>query len=495
MLSRRARLTSWSWLAPVAAALLLALAALSVVLLGRLGYVVYAAALLAAVAAIVWNVERLLWALLLIDIPFGIDVNLLYREAEGRLGAVGGLNISLTTLYLLALYFLWLLQSLARSAPSPKMYLRQSWPLLLYLGFLGLSVPGALDKQLSIFELALLVQMLLLYIYFSNRVQSRADLIFVLSCLTLGLGLQSAIVLIVQLTGLDFSVASISTRVDAALNYGSRAVGTFGSPNGLAAYLMLVLGPSASLLFVPLKRRYKVIIGSCIATGILSLILTESRGGWLGFGLATLVIYLASWRRGYLPRRANIAILSITLVAALMLQPVIVARFSAEDTGVDNGRVPLNVLALELVRDNPVFGVGTNNYILAVQDYLTPAYANTWIYTVHNKFLQIWSEAGPLALLAYLSFLITLIGTALQLWRLNQPLSAIVALSIGATICGHILHMQLDIFTGRVYVQTLWLLAALLTALRYNLSVADSAALEKSAKTVLGGEQTEAQRV
>ena len=465
---KRALSRSVVWLLPCAAASVVALAVLSTAVLGELGYVACAAIMLGVVAAVVWNVERVVWALLLLDIPFGIDVNLFYREAEGSFGAIGGLNISLTSVYITLLYFLWLLQMLARRAPPPRLYLRLTAPLLLYLAFLGLSLINALDRQLGLFDIGLLLQMLLVLLYFANRIRARADVIFVLVCLALGMGLQSLIVLVVAATGISFSVAGISTSVSETLDYGSRAVGTFGTPNGLAGYLLLMLGASSSLLFMPIKRRYKFIVSACIVMGLASLLLTQSRGAWLGFGLAALIYYLALWRRGYLPRPLNIALLSGVLVVALAVQPLLVSRFSAEDTSTANGRLPLNALALRLVQDNPVFGVGTNNYIVAVQGYLTPEYTDTWIYTVHNKFLQIWSEAGPLALLAYIGFLIVSVLSAWRVWRLQKPVLSIAALSVAATFSGHALHMQFDIFTGRVYVQSLWMLAALVIALRFN---------------------------
>src|SRR2546426_12821121 len=60
------------------------------------------------IVMIIGDVRKLLLAVILLDIPFQLDINLGYRADAAELGALGGLNVSVTTISLIVLYALWL---------------------------------------------------------------------------------------------------------------------------------------------------------------------------------------------------------------------------------------------------------------------------------------------------------------------------------------------------------------------------------------------------
>src|SRR5439155_18314025 len=87
-------------------------------------------------------------------------------------------------------------------------------------------------------------------------------------------------------------------------------------------------------------------------------------------------------------------------------------------------------------------------------------------YTVHNKYLLVWSEAGIGALLAFLWFLGSTLRRGWSLWRRDDPLLSPLALGLTAGIIGQTVHMSVDIFQSRPQIQLLWLVAGLLVAMQ-----------------------------
>jgi len=136
--------------------------------------------------------------------------------------------------------------------------------------------------------------------------------------------------------------------------------------------------------------------------------------------------------------------------------------------------------ALEMIRDHPLLGVGPNNYSVAMKQY-GAIYGKwgDWVYTVHNKLLLVWAETGPGGLVAFLWFLAATIRLGWQGWKAGDPWLSPLALGFTAALIGHIVHMQVDLFSARPEVQLLWVVAALV-------AVIDFAARDRDHPTSLG---------
>jgi O-antigen ligase len=122
-------------------------------------------------------------------------------------------------------------------------------------------------------------------------------------------------------------------------------------------------------------------------------------------------------------------------------------------------------LAFRIIEDNPVLGVGANNFTVVMDRYLTPEFRHSFLFAVHNKYLLVLSETGIIGLLAFLAFLLDALRKGWQCWALQDRLLSPLALGFAAGIAGHMVHMSVDVFRGRPTQQLLWLVAALLTAM------------------------------
>lgn len=444
----------------------------------RWGILLLLAVLSPFVVMIVGNVRRLLLAVILLDIPFQLDVYLFYQEKAGNLGAVGGLNISVTTLALAALYALWLADLLARVDSPPRAWFRVSLPLISYVAIVTLSVVVARDVNLVIFEVFLLVQSLLLFIYIVGTVRAREDVLFIVTMLLVGLALQSLVMIGLRLIGHSITVANITARIDS----GSRVGGTIGTPNSAASYLSLLLAPALSLVLTQVGRGYKLLAVLAFSLGAIALVFTLSRGGWVAFGLSAIILITLAWHRGWLSPSVPLALVAVALLLFLLFQDTIIARLVGDDNGSAYARVPLMQIAFRMIKDYPLLGIGSNNFAATVAQYVTPEFSREWIYTVHNNYLLVWAETGTGALVAFVWFLMATVHRGWQGARLNDRLLSPLALGFTAAIAGHMVHMLVDFFNQRPEVQLLWLIAGLITAM-YITSVFSGTAADDSGAT------------
>lgn len=426
------------------------------------GFLITASVLCPFIAMAVGNVRKFFLAVILIEIPLVLDVHLGYREALGDLGAIGGLNISVTLLSLCVLYGLWFMRLLAKVESPDTRIFRQSLPLIVFVLAMSVSALLAPDITVASFEVALLAQSLLLFIYLLYAVQTRQDLLFVVTMLLVGLVMQSLIIFGTWATGISLELGVISAP--ATTIYGSRMVGTFGSPNAVAGYLTLILGVALGVLVARVPWHLKCLAAVAFGLGGGALFLTQSRGGWAAF-LVTLVVLLPlAWYQGKTPLRVRMTFIAflVSLIVGALIWEGLGARLFADDGGAAYSRIPLMRLASHIISDYPIFGAGTNNLVLVLDDYLTPEFAREWIYTVHNRYLLIWAEAGLGALAAFLWFLLAALKQGWYSWRHGNHLLSPLALGCSAAVLGHMVHLFVDIFNARPNVQMLWIVVGLI---------------------------------
>jgi putative inorganic carbon (hco3(-)) transporter len=426
------------------------------------------------VAMIVGRLRELLLALIILDIPFNLDIHLGFREEMAKMGALAGFNVSVTTVCLVVLYLLWLGEFVCKQGPRLCPKIRESLPVIGYIAALALSLVFAADVGMAFSQIALLLQMLLLYIYVVSTVQSRQDLVFLITLLMASLILESTLMMYMRITGQDFTLGPISTKIDGVSHLGTgRLGGTLGSPNAAGSYLAMLTLVASSVFFTRLGRFHKLFAGVAFSCGVAGLVLTGSRGGWVSFAIAVLLLWLLAWRRGWLSLHRFLVIMSLTVLLGASFYETIRTRLVSDDRGAAYSRVPLMNLAFRMINENPVLGVGANNFAFVMNDYITPEIRNAWIYTVHNQYLLIWAESGTVGLSAFLWFLAATLQAGWHSSRARDRLIGPLAFGLAGAVLVVALHMFVDFFNDRPLLQLLVFVAAVITALE---GVCDSAA-------------------
>src|SRR5215469_14344048 len=94
--------------------------------------------------------QRVLLAVVILDIPLQFGTHLFYREEDAAVGALGGLSISATTLALACLYLSWLIRAFAKRNHATRASVSVNWPLIAYFTITLFSVFVAQDIGLSL---------------------------------------------------------------------------------------------------------------------------------------------------------------------------------------------------------------------------------------------------------------------------------------------------------------------------------------------------------
>jgi O-antigen ligase len=418
------------------------------------------------VAVVVGGVRRLFLVFIILDISFPVDIHFGYQEqvgvSQGHAG--GGVAISVTTISLLVLYMVWFARLLARQDTVERPLFRLSLPLILYVAVATLSTINADSLQLSIAELTILFQTLLLYIYIIGTVKTEEEVTFIAVLLVVGLLLESVLLLAAHLV--IKSNIFIGGLVKVWANEDGRAGGAF-SPNIAGAYFSFMLPLAMAVLVARLKTAYRWLAVAAFGLGGISLILTQSRGGWMAFGISIMLFCWITWRRGWLSTSTVVVMIIIASVLFALSYNVVIERLTADySQDAAESRLPLITLALRAIADKPGLGVGANNLALALEDYVTAELSGVWLAPVHNQFLRIWSETGLVGLMAFVLFLLRALWHGWRVWRrAYSRLMALLALAFSGAILGHMAHMQVDSFLSRTPVQSLWLIAGLLAVM------------------------------
>lgn len=435
----------------------------------RLGGVLILALLLFFIGIATGQGKKLLLLVMLVEIPIQMDVYLQYRDSAAQLNALPGLNLSVTTITLAVLYTVWFIELLSRRTTIPPLLLRLVLPSLTYLGVVIFSLLVARDIEMAIFEMVLVFQAVLLFIYIIYAIHNRQELTFAITALMAALAVESLIMIGLYLVGNSYDIGIIQARIDPSRRVG----GTIGSPNTAASFLTMLLGPALGLFLARVNKWHKFFALAAFSLGSIALLVTFSRGGWLSFGISTAIVVFLAWRRGLIGLRIPFTLAAAALIGFIVLRAQIIPRFT-DDEGAASSRIPLVQTSIQMIQDKPVFGIGANNYAVELPDYSTMNLSIQWNSVVHNKYLLVWTETGLAGLFAFLWFLLSTLRRGYRLWLADDPLLSPIALGFTAAVTGFMVHMLFDLFNGRPQIQILWLSAGILAAMT---SMAEAAGL------------------
>ena len=213
----------------------------------------------------------------------------------------------------------------------------------------------------------------------------------------------------------------------------ARVISTLENPNMLAEYLILLIPLAAAQLLgrSGLARRTCAFF-CCAAMGV-CIILTWSRGAWLGL-LFGAFVFMLIWSRKTL-------YLIVAAVASIPFLPMIlpdsiISRFTSIGNLADSStsyRVNIWRGTIHLLEDYWMTGVGIGESAWAT---VYPRYSLAAIETAphaHNLYLQTWVQTGIVGFLLLLAFLILLMQCHFSYYRLLSHMRDSVADSVLAS--------------------------------------------------------------
>ena len=220
------------------------------------------------------------------------------------------------------------------------------------------------------------------------------------------------------------------------------SLGFYGVKNGMIGVLrgggQIIRGPGGMLednndfalalvMNVPLlwylgigEKKELVRKATLFAVGltVVTVLLTHSRGAFLALCFTALWI---AWRSGQLMRALGVLLVLAGLFPFVAPADILerLASIGNTEESSANARLTAWATALEMIKDNPLWGVGMRNFQSSYPEYsVVPLTDRDHTYVAHNSYFQIWAESGSLAFLVYLGVLASVFVTLGRVYRL-----------------------------------------------------------------------------
>ena len=294
--------------------------------------------------------------------------------------------------------------------------------------------------------------------------------------------------LVVSVVGLRqwfFGADALATWVDpeSSLAGTTRVYSFLGNPNLLAGYLLPAVVFSAAACFAWKRWLPKALAVTMWLVNSLCLILTFSRGGWIGFVVANfgLLILLVHWYSIYLPRfwrrwalpivlAVSVGLVGLAVVAVAPLRDRVMSMFSGRDDSSNNFRINVWMAVVEMIKDRPVLGIGPGNdaFNRVYPRYQATGYTALSAYSI---FLEVAVEAGLIGLGCFLWLLLVTFNQGwVQLQKLRQAGSSegFWLMAAVTTMLGMLAHGAVDTVWYRPQVSMLWWLMIATVASYYR---------------------------
>ena len=336
---------------------------------------------------------------------------------------VGSIAIGATEVLLALMIASWLARMLAFRQVSfgkPPLVL----PLLGFVGAGLVSLLGTTSLSLSVVEIFKWVELLAVYLLVGHNLEERASQVLVLALIAAGAA--------EALLGIYQFLFQVGPPGFVLFGRFMRASGTFRQPNPFGGYLGLTLPLALGIIITNWdswragEQEFRWAHAICwaaalVGTGLmgLAMVMSWSRGAWLGFAGAFVVMSLArGWR--WMGRLLLVAVVVVALLVAadlLHFVPISIVQRLGDLTlyveGIDLRSVEITdenwavmerlahwQAASDMLESHPLTGVGMGNYALVYPDYALSRWKEP-LGHAHNYYLHVGAEAGLVGLATY----------------------------------------------------------------------------------------------
>ncbi len=337
-------------------------------------------------------------------------------------------------------------------------------PIVLFLIIIVISTITSITFMGSVRDLALHIGGLCFVIVMVNSVKTKEDFNKIFTMLVFSAALVALYGLYQYVVGVEIEAAWLDVENNPGIR--TRVYSVFYNPNILAEYLIFTIPLSVSLFWHSKKLHKKIIFLGTTAVTTLALVLTLSRGGWLGFAFSALIFILL------IERRLLLSIIPIVLGGLLFLPDVILNRILSIGNLKDSSnayRITMWGITREIIKDNWVAGVGFG-HLPFKQTFET--YIRTMpIFHSHNTYLQTAAELGIPGLIAFILFLFVLFKYGIiKLINNDDRYTRIMGAGVISALGGVLLHGLVEnvLYLPKIII-TFWILVSfILTLVRIN---------------------------
>ena len=262
------------------------------------------------------------------------------------------------------------------------------------------------------------------------------------------------------IVGVDVKKGWVDTSSNSAIR--GRAYSIFGNPNIFAEYLVMAIPLTVGIFWSTKRDGVRLLFLAMFLLQAASLVLTMSRGGWLGLAVAAFVfIWLV---------RKELLLLAVPLMgAAVFVIPTsIVNRFMTIFNFADSStsyRFQIWEVTETIIHNHFLMGLGLGyRPFKAVFEQYMPGMG---IFHAHNAFLQIFAEMGIIGFAIFLIFMVSIfVNLARYPLKSENRYVKIMGAALASSFAGMLFHGLFEnIFYMTKITTTFWLLLAVTFAL------------------------------
>jgi putative inorganic carbon (HCO3(-)) transporter len=282
-----------------------------------------------------------------------------------------------------------------------------------------------------------------------------------------------------------FKVEALATWTDPTSTTANvtRVYSFLGNPNLLAGYLLPAVVFSLAAFFVWRGWGPKLLALTMFLLNSGCLVLTYSRGGWIGFAVALLAMILLLvlwfsvdlppvWRRWGVPATLG-GLAAILVVAVVLVEPVrdrIFSMFAGREDSSNNFRINVWESVRQMIRYRPILGIGPGNVAFnqVYPLFMKPKFSALSAYSI---WLEVAVETGLIGFSFFVWLLIVTFNQArVQFLRLRdlRSVDAFWLMAAVASMLGMLSHGFVDTVWYRPEVSTLWWLVVGMIASFYS---------------------------
>lgn len=392
--------------------------------------------------------------------------------------AIGGTDIKINTVLGFIVLLAWIFALMFNGKKWKVQPNAIAVPLCLFIMAILLSLTQAINLDRAYTVTAFVLFTIFLGIMATNMIATKEDLqkiIKVLFYSSLIAGAFGLFQFAGDVVGLPSSITLLKE------GYGS---GTFGFPR-IQAFSMEPLY-FANYLFLPICLGLAYFFGQVrnfvnrwwiVALTILlllNLILTVSRGAYIGFVGAFLVLGVLMFKQIFTWKNVLVMVFSVALVGygvafALsngdtratneFVKHVLVKDFNNGESV--QSRLSASAQAYSIYKENPLLGIGLGNYGPYVKSYPMNMPKGGWD-IVNNEYLEIMAETGTLGIVSFVLILITIIiRSLLAVFRAKDEYLKLTMMGMLAAFIGVLVQFA---SMSTLYIIHIWVLIGLMIA-------------------------------
>ena len=220
-----------------------------------------------------------------------------------------------------------------------------------------------------------------------NTIKTRKDFNIFLTVLLASVTIVALIGVLQIFTGVEIRREWVDVEANPDMRV--RVFSVFGNPNTLAEYLVMFTPVGVGMFWYTKDMKKKFVFGAAVASMLVCLIFTMSRGGWVGIAMAALIYCLL------VDKRLLLLAIPLGLGALLFMPTSILNRIMSIGNVADSSSVHrFNIfnISYAMIKDNFIAGVGLGH--LPFKKVFETYSRTINAYHAHNSFIQTFAELG-----------------------------------------------------------------------------------------------------